>query len=195
MNRTTRTLQLVTGFAALVGAPAMMIVGFVMFGTFAAAQFRIYDMTTDYAAGVIAGLVLLVLTFFWPVPAAHRRALLLLWLLRVGVTLGAMLPYEALYGLDATGYYVGGKALNDPVALLEFGQGTQNIRALVGLLSNITESYSALKVIFSYVGLIAVYIFYRAAAVCLGQDRIVMLYALGLLPSLLFWSSILGKDP
>ena len=173
----------------------MMVAGFVMFGSFAAARFRIYDMTTDYAAGVIAAFVLLALIYFWPVPAAHRRVLFLLWLLRVGVTLGAMLPYEAYYGLDATGYYWGGKTLNDPFALLEFGQGTQNITALVGLLSNITESYSAQKVIFSYVGLIAVYIFYRAATICLGQDKIALLYALGLLPSLLFWSSILGKDP
>ena len=195
MNRTAKIIELVTGFAALVGTPVIMIVGFSMFGSFAAARFRIYDMTTDYAAGVIAALVLLALIYFWPEPAAHRRALFLLWLMRIGVTLGAMLPYEALYGLDANWYYVSGKALNDPVALLEFGQGTQNIRALVGLLSNITESYSAQKVIFSYVGLIAVYIFYRAATLCLGQDKIVMLYALGLLPSLLFWSSILGKDP
>ena len=173
----------------------MMIAGFVMFASFAAARFRIYDMTTDYAAGVVAAFVLLALIYFWPVPAAHRRVLFLLWLLRLGVTLGAMLPYEAYYGLDASMYYLSGKALNDPVALLEFGAGTQNIQALVGLLSNITESYSAQKVIFSYVGLIAVYIFYRAATICLGQDKIVALYALGLLPSLLFWSSILGKDP
>jgi hypothetical protein len=106
-----------------------------------------------------------------------------------------MLPYEAFYGLDAAMFFLSGTALNEPLALLQFGKGTQNIQALVGLLSNITESYSAQKVVFSYVGLIAVYIFYRTASVCLGQDKIVVLYALGLLPSLLFWSSILGKDP
>ena len=70
----------------------MMVAGFVMFGSFAAARFRIYDMTTDYAAGVIAAFVLLAFIYFWPVPAAHRRVLFLLWLLRLGVTLGAMLP-------------------------------------------------------------------------------------------------------
>ena len=173
----------------------MMIAGFVMFASFAAARFRIYDMTTDYATGVIAAFVLLALIYFWPVPAAHRRVLFFLWLLRLGVTLGAMLPYEAFYGLDASSYYVSGKALSDPLSWITFGEGTRNITALVGLLSNITESYSAQKVIFSYVGLIAVYIFYRAATICLGRDMIVALYALGLLPSLLFWSSILGKDP
>ena len=173
----------------------MMVAGFVMFGSFAAARFRIYDMTTDYATGVIAAFVLLALIFFWPAPAAHRRVLFFLWLLRLGVTLGAMLAYEAYYSLDANWYYVVGKSLNEPLSWIKFGEGTQNIPALVGLLSHITESYSAQKVIFSYVGLIAVYIFYRAATICLGQDNIVMLYALGLLPSLVFWSSIMGKDP
>jgi len=195
VNRATKTLQLLTSFAALVGTPAIMIAGFTMFGTFSAAQFHIYDMTADYAIGVTAAFVLLALIYFWPVPAAHRRALFFLWLLRLGVTLGVMLPYEAYYGLDAAMFFLSGTALNEPLALLQFGMGTQNIQALVGLLSNITESYSAQKVIFSYVGLIAVYIFYRTASVCLGQDKIVVLYALGLLPSLLFWSSILGKDP
>jgi hypothetical protein len=195
VNRATKTLQLLTSFAALVGTPAIMIAGFTMFGTFSAAQFHIYDMTADYAIGVTAAFVLLALIYFWPVPAAHRRALFFLWLLRLGVTLGVMLPYEAFYGLDAAMFFLSGTALNEPLALLQFGKGTQNIQALVGLLSNITESYSAQKVVFSYVGLIAVYIFYRTASVCLGQDKIVVLYALGLLPSLLFWSSILGKDP
>jgi hypothetical protein len=195
VNQPARNLHLFTQIVALAGTPTLMIAGFAMFGAFAAAQFRIYDITADYSAGVATALVLLVLIAFWPIPGAHRRILALLWLVRIGVTLGAMLPYEAGYVLDASGYYRSGLALNDPAALLAFGQGTENIQAIVGLLSNITESYSALKVIFSYVGLIAVYIFYRATTECLGQDRIAVLYALGLLPSLLFWSSILGKDP
>ena len=180
---------------ALVGVPVMMIGGFVLFGTFAAAQFRIYNFAEDYASGVIAALVLLALIYFWPVPTAHRRVLMLLWLVRTGVTLGVMLTFEARYGLDAAMYYRSGKVLNDPVALLKFGAGTQNIRALVGLLSYFTDAYSSMKVIFSYVGLIAVYIFYRSAVICLGRERIAILYFLGLLPSLLFWTSILGKDP
>lgn len=195
MNRIAKILEFLTWFMALVWTPVIMLAGFGLFGAFAAARFRIYDMASDYAVGVIAAFVLLALIYFWPVPAAHRRALFFLWLLRLGVTLGAMLPYEAYYSLDAAMYYLTGTALNEPLALLQFGEGTQNIQALVGLLSNITESYSALKVAFSYVGLIAVYIFFRTASVCLGQDKIVALYALGLFPSLLFWSSILGKDP
>ena len=97
---------------ALIVTPVMMIGGFALFGSFAAAQFRIYDFIDDYASGVIAALVLLALIYLWPVPAAHRRILMLLWLVRTGVTLGVMLAYEAGYGLDAAMYYVSGKALN-----------------------------------------------------------------------------------
>jgi hypothetical protein len=61
VNRATKTLQLLTSFAALVGTPAIMIAGFTMFGTFSAAQFHIYDMTADYAIGVTAAFVLLAL--------------------------------------------------------------------------------------------------------------------------------------
>ncbi len=93
MNRTARNFQLLTEIAALAAAPAIMIAGFVMFGTFAAAQFRIYNLQVDYAAGVGMALALLALIYFWPVPAAHRRVLLLLWLVRTGATLRIMLVF------------------------------------------------------------------------------------------------------
>ncbi len=195
MNRTVRNLKLFTGFAALIGTPIIMIAAFVLFGNFAAVQFRIYNMTEDYASGVIAALLLLASIQFWPIPAAHRVVLILLWLVRVGVTLGVMLAFEASYEIDANVYYQSGKILNDPLSFMAFGEGTFNITALVGVLAQLTDAYSAMKVIFSYVGLIAIYIIYRSCVICLGREIIVVLYALGLLPSLLFWTSILGKDP
>ncbi len=60
-----------------------------------------HDMTTDYAAGVITALVLLALIYFWPVPAAHRRVLVLLWLMRTGVTPRIMLVFVPGYKIDA----------------------------------------------------------------------------------------------
>ncbi len=44
-------------------------------------------------------------------------------------------------------------------------------------------------------GLAGVYIFYRAAVLFLGREDMRILLVLGLTPSILFWSSILGKDP
>lgn len=195
LNRTANYLKLLTGFAALVWTPLIMIAAFMLFGKFAAVQFRIYDISGDYLSGVIAALLLLALIPFWPIPAAHRVVLSLLWLVRIGVTLGVMLAYEASYGLDAHMYYLSGKSLNDPLSIMKFGSGTYNIIGIVGLLTEVTAAYSAIKVIFSYVGLIAVYVFYRSCVICLDKENIVILYALGLLPSLLFWTSILGKDP
>jgi hypothetical protein len=195
VNRTANILKLFTEVMGVVGTPVIMLAAFMLFGSFAAVQFRIYDITTDYAIGMGAAFLLLVLIQIWPIPANHRRILMMLWLVRTGVTLGVMLAYEALYGLDASMYYLSGKALSNPIQMMEFGNGTQNIQGIVGLLSYFTDSYSAMKVIFSYVGLIAVYVLYRSAVICLGRDMVVVLYALGLLPSLLFWTSILGKDP
>jgi hypothetical protein len=195
LDRTAKNFRLFAGVAGLFGTPAIMFVGFSLFGTAAAVQFRIFDVTADYSSGVIVALLLLALIQVWPIPAAHRAVLTLLWLVRVGVTLGVMLAFEAYYGLDAGKYYRIGQSLNDPLAMMSFGGGTGNMIAIVSLLTSVTESYSAMKVIFSYVGLIAVYIFYRTAVMCLGKEHIAVLYAIGLLPSLLFWTSILGKDP
>lgn len=173
----------------------MMFVGYSVYGTLSASHFGIHDVGGDYLEGVVTALVLLGLTQIWPVPAAHRRALTLLWVVRIGVTLGMMLAFEAIYRGDMPGYFLGGKALNQPFAAFEFGDGTKNLQAIIGVLSEVTGAYSAMKVMFAYVGLIAVYVFYRAAVVCLGEERIALLYVLGLFPSLLFWSSLLGKDP
>jgi len=64
-------------------------------------QFRIYDMAADYGAGMITSLVLLALIYLWPVPAAHRQVLMLLWLVRTGVTLGIMLAFKPGYKIAA----------------------------------------------------------------------------------------------
>jgi len=45
------------------------------------------------------------------------------------------------------------------------------------------------------IGMIAIYIFYRAAVLFLKYDDLRFFYVLALYPSILFWSSILGKDP
>ena len=195
MDRAGKYIQLMTGVSAFVLTPLIMIAAYATFASLAAIQFRILDVTTDYAAGVATATILMASIYLWPIPAYHRFVLMQLWLIRIGVTLGFMLVYEALYGLDASMYYLTGKNLNAPMSQIGIGDGTQNIRAIVALLSDITGSYNAMKVIFAYVGLIAIYIFYRAAVICLGQEKLVVLYALGLLPSLLFWTSILGKDP
>src|SRR2546425_3318194 len=53
----------------------------------------------------------------------------------------------------------------------------------------------ALKMSCAMLGLLAVYVFYRAAQLYLGRPDRRVLYVLAFVPSILFWSSILGKDP
>lgn len=195
MGTATTTLRATLQAAAFAGAPALMFLGYHSFGAASAANMGVHDLASDYAEGVMAALILLGLILLSPLPAPHRRALALLWMVRMGVTLGAMLAIEARYRGDAWGFYVVGTWLSDPLAYFSFGEGTRNTQALVGLLAYASDAYSAIKVVFSFVGLTAIYILYRAATVALGHERIVLLYALGLFPSLLLWSSLLGKEP
>lgn len=195
MSRSLGRFQMLTVFAALGVTPLLMFAGYNAFGTYAAGKIGLPSYAADYGEGVIAALLLLTLIMLWPVPAGHRRVLALLWLVRTGMTLGVMIAYEGLYGGDMVRYYHQGLALSDPLSFFEFGDGTRNITALFGVMSEASTSYNAIKVVFSYIGLIAVYVAYRAATICLGHERIALLYILGLFPSLLLWSSFPGKDP
>jgi hypothetical protein len=132
----------------------------------------------------------------WPVPRHHKLILLQLWLVRCLITLGAMLLYESRYqGLDSYMYVdlanEGWMAWSPPWA-----GGTSRTFMLVWLHHQVVGyHYHAVKVSFSLAGLVAVYIFYRAACTFVQQERPALLYLLGLYPSILFWSSIIGKEP
>ncbi|HUF87120.1 MAG TPA: hypothetical protein VMM59_07035 [Thermohalobaculum sp.] len=195
MSRGLGRLQMVTGFVALGVTPLLMLAGYNVFGLYAASNIGLQGYPADYLQGVIAALLLLVLIVFWPVSAGHRQVLALLWLVRTGMTLGVMIAYEAFYPGDMIRYYHEGLSLSHPLGFFEFGDGTRNMAALYGVMSEASTSYNAIKVMFSYIGLIAVYVLYRATTICLGHDRLALLYILGLFPSLLLWSSFPGKDP
>lgn len=195
MGQANRILGNALVACGLAGTPVLMFVCYNLFAGPAGANIQLHDIASDYTEGVAVALILLAVIVFLPIPAAHRRALGLLWLVRMGIALGAMLAYEATLVGDFIGYYNRGTALSRPFALFKFGAGTANIDALVGVFAMATDSYNAIKVIFSFIGLIAVYLFYRAAAICVGDQRISLLYVLGLFPSILFWSSLFGKEP
>lgn len=155
------------------------------------------DLTTDYAIALFWALALGASILIWPVPGTVKKALLILWSAKMLVVLVAMLVYEAYYPfLDAYSYFNVPREDDYEWAGFSVGQGTENIYSAVWLYYKIMpESYHALKASFAVLGLIAVYIFYRAAVIFLGRDDVRILYALGLFPSVLFWSSIIGKDP
>jgi len=155
------------------------------------------NLPMDYVIGLMWAIVLGMSILFWPVPSKDKNSLLLIWLVRVLVTLGFMVLVEAHYpGMDAYGYFNMSMTPNCPWKNIWSMNGTQIITALAWLHHQILPcSYYATKVSFSMSGFIAMYIFYRTAVIFSHHENKRIFYVLALFPSTLFWSSILGKDP
>jgi len=155
------------------------------------------DVLVDYAHGIGWAFVLLLSILVWPVPAAHKRMLISAWIVRCFIALVVMLPYEQrYYGLDCWTYFQQAHAgLAEIVPGL--GRGGSEVVAGLGALHLLVgpDSYHAMKLSFAMFGLVAIYLFYRSAELLVGQFAPLLFWGLTLYPSVLFWSSILGKDP
>lgn len=151
----------------------------------------------DYAIGLAWALFLSLCILAWPVPQKDKVDLLILWVAKIWVALVVMLFYEAQYPfLDAYSYYAVPKTNDFVWDSFKIMEGTENIYRLVWLHDALgPNSYHALKLSFAMVGLVAIYTFYRGIVLYLGRSDRRILYAIGLFPSVLFWSSIVGKDP
>jgi hypothetical protein len=108
-----------------------------------------------------------------------------------------MLVFEAYYSSLDSYYYFDTPRHQDFVWTgFKITDGTGNIIRLVWLHFQILpESYHALKVSFAMISLVAIYIFYRAAVIFIKREEISILYMLALFPSILFWTSVIGKEP
>ncbi len=154
------------------------------------------DIRLDYIKGVLWAIFLGLTIIFWPIQAQDKKILLLIWVIKCFVMLVLMLFYEYHYPLDCFGYFDAG--------LKNIGEwkvsGIIQSNAIVVFITwmhqhSFVNSYHAAKVSFGMIGLIGVYIFYRSAVNFSKQENQSFLYILGLFPSILFWSSILGKEP
>lgn len=155
------------------------------------------DMQIDYGLGWAWAVFLAFIIWLMPFRSQERLSLLLLWICKCFVTLGVMLLYESYYGLDAFGYFYNAHAPLD-WSLFTSGSGTKMITGLTAVgvqFVPFLDSYHALKVVYSMFGLVGSFFLYWAAKRVLGFTSIWPLYFLGLFPSVLFWGSILGKDP
>lgn len=156
------------------------------------------NVATDYSWALLLALLIGISISIWPVPREDRSLLVGLWIIRCFVVLGAMLLYENNYGLDAYTYYLESKDFSYNWNYVGFGNGTGNIGLIIWYLNKFLpaeNSYHSIKVIFSLIGMAAVYLFYRAITIYSGRTWPFLLAFLGTFPSLVFWSSILGKDP
>ena len=134
------------------------------------------------------------------------------------MTLVAMLFYEEHYGLDSGTYFelmltghttmIPGVNFREnlmpslsPLDSLRYtsidkGIGALNTMRFMMLVGLVTGPYfHAMKVGCAFLGFLGVWWFYRAVVVALGRPFPPAFYLLAFFPSIIFWSSTLGKDP
>lgn len=131
----------------------------------------------------------------WPVSWVDKRNLLLAWLVKCTLTLFFMLFFESHYGSDADMYF---GAARRAAGYSEVGlhSGTLRMIALARMhYQMVGDSYHAMKVTWSLIGLIGIYLIYRASVIFRGREDSKLFFFFALFPGVLFWSSILGKDP
>jgi len=181
---------------ALLCTPLMLVFGFMFAFDGATAKIKPPDPMWGYLLGYVWALAILFVILMTPIPQRDRKALASLWVVKVGVCLGFMLFFESNYGIDSYWYFHLGMSDPEAFANAGWGNGTANVVALSALhQAFLPGAYHALKLSFAAVGLAGVYYFYRATCLLVGRSDLRWLYALGLTPSILFWGSILGKDP
>jgi hypothetical protein len=155
------------------------------------------NVAGDYLFGLFWASAIGISMLFWPVPQRLKAPLMGAWIAKCVVMLGVMLIMENQYDImDSWGYFrdsVQRVPLFDGV---RFGDGTANIICLARLHSRIFPySYHGMKVTFGLFGFLGCYLFYRAVVMYLGYEDRRMFYLMFFWPSILFWSSFLGKDP
>lgn len=155
------------------------------------------DLTLEYLQAVVWASVLGGTILVLPLKRDFKAALFLAWAIRCAVTLGISLFLEYNFDIaDAYTYYLAPKEAGFYWSGISLNAGTENIMHLVWLHDRVLpESFHLLKVSFSFIGLLAIAVFYRAAVVLLGRDDKRVFVVLALMPSILYWSSIIGKDP
>ncbi len=155
------------------------------------------ELESDYFFACLWAIVLGASILAWPVSSGDKRCLCLAWLGKSVVTLLFMLLYESYYWLDAYTYFDLSRQNNLIWENIKIGFGTDFIIVALAWLHNqiFPNFYHVLKVSFSMIGLIAVYLFYRTGVVILQRERRSAFYTIAFFPSILFWSSILGKEP
>lgn len=132
-------------------------------------------------------------------PGPGRRDAVALWGVKALCTLSFVLVFEAHYSgrLDSFSYY----ASSDPdiyrFSAESVDSGTHRMYFLTWMLQHVVgENYQAVRLVFSFIGFVGVVLAAKAFVAhwpALSRWRFVLV--LGLLPSLLFWSSTLGKEP
>lgn len=150
----------------------------------------------DYVRGLLWAIVLTAVVAAWGLAVGFQRHLLIVWSAKLVICLSVMLLYDYTYGVDPDGYYMNAASIGFTWEGLGIGEGTNNMRQLAWLHYRwISTSFNASRFTFALLGLIAVFLVYRAAVAITRTEDPRLFYVLALTPSILFWSSTLGKEP
>lgn len=148
------------------------------------------DYWIGVAVAVMLGLALVACT-----RGQLRRQALAVWIAKVVVALGFMLLYERHYSgeLDSFSYF-------DPAAYpFRWPDPSTGTRFMLGVSAGLQRvlgpSYHGVKVVFAFVGLLGIMLLVGAFRRRWPGLPQVTLLLVGLFPSVLFWSTILGKEP
>lgn len=167
--------------------------------------FGIINFSYDYQKALIIAGVLTV--FFLLIVRNHKYFELLLsaWVLRLLIVLGISLIVEGYYGqktgLDAFAYHKVGtevavhiwRYFEIPKVSMAFG--TINYAYLTGFVYLLFgPTFHGMKVLNSIIGLVGALFFYKAFTYWYKEKKLLLILLL-FLPSIMYWSSIHGKDP
>ena len=153
---------------------------------------------TYYYEFFLGLLVFIISTLFFLFVKDKR--LLIIWSIKgFLLTLILMLFYESVYhGMD-TYYYAQRAFLRTFPAPLN-GTGTANVANINSYFTYIVgNSYYSLKIVNSFIGFLGLILLYKTYEYIIKQSNLKIdnnfIYFFFLFPTVLFWSSILGKDP
>ena len=161
------------------------------------------DMAKDYTASLVWAAFLGTCIIFSPIRHKDKNMLLWAWFIKCFISLFALLFYEAHYPSDAQGFWswnttgVFQRSLMD--ILLQTEHNSYNLSYSIIVHNNmvpdfIKNSYHSLKISFSMVGLMAIYIFYRTSIIITKRENQMIFWAFVLCPSLLIWTARIGKE-
>jgi hypothetical protein len=151
------------------------------------------DIGRDYLVGVITSVILGFSILFWPISKIHKQDLILVWIIRSILTIGLLILFESSHPQDSYWYVY--DAINGTKYSWQelYRGGYFMVTLLTGLNHMIPDSYHGSKVVFSMMGMVACYLFYKCAVLLLGRENRKAFYFISLFPSLLFWSSLVDK--
>jgi hypothetical protein len=130
----------------------------------------------------------------WPVRRSMKMPLLAAWLFRVFIAMVASLAYFQHYSIDAYLYFAN-RNLGASLWQIGAGNGTRNLTMLLELLRRFSpDSFHAMNLNFAMLGLVGIYLFYKASEAFLGVSNVWIFYLLAFEPSLTFWTSSIGKE-